>query len=302
MSVPASTSGVAAPAHATAPAPSTAPRNVPALLVKLLAEDFTGAVEVSGSPGGTIHLRRGLVIAVDTPNAPSVETLLIRSGRIDEAGWAAAVTQRTTAGEAADVDLNAVLTGRGLIGHGELEAVCIAAVYDAAFAMALSPAEGWTVHEAAVPPELVTCPGESPRTLAEETTRRINALTQAWGAPLAELAAVRCRPAARIDPGALSTRQQAVLLAANGRRTPRDIAFFLGCGVFPAMQDIARLRARRLVEWEAPRTAALPITARVTTPAEVQVGGTHILPRRTRRDRHGENGAGSETTEGKDSP
>ncbi|MEY9928711.1 hypothetical protein ABH926_003350 [Catenulispora sp. GP43] len=280
--------------------------SVPALFAKLLAENFTGAVEVSGVPGGTIHLRHGLVIAVDTPNAPSVETLLIRSGRIDEAGWAAAVT-RHAAAEGREGDLNAVLTGLGLIGQGELEAVCIAAVYDAAFAMALNPAGGWTVHEAAVPPELAACPGESPRTLAEETTRRINALSHSWGASPAELAAVRCRPAARIDPGTLSARQQAVLLAANGRRTPRDIAFFLGCGVFPAMLAIARLRARRLVEWEAPRTAALPITARHATPApapaqaQAPAGGTHVLPRRQRRDRHGEDGAGSESTEGKGS-
>ena len=82
MSVPTPAVGVAAPPQ---------PRNVPALLAKLLAEDFTGAVEVSGTPGGTIHLRRGLVIAVDTPNAPSVETLLIRSGRIDEESWAGAI-------------------------------------------------------------------------------------------------------------------------------------------------------------------------------------------------------------------
>jgi hypothetical protein len=281
-----------------------APRNVPALLVKLLAEDFTGAVEVSGTPGGTIHLRRGLVIAVDTPNAPSVETLLIRSGRIDEERWAAAITRRAAATATATAtttataatgevsDLNSVLIDLGLIGHGELEAVCIGAVYDAAFAMALNPAEGWTVHDAAVPPELATCPGESPRGLADETARRINALTRSWGS-LAELAGARCRPAARVDPALLSARQQAVLLAANGRRTARDIAFFLGCGVYPAMLDITRLRARRLVEWEAPRTAAPPSTARRVAPAERPTPEkATALPRRIRRDRPSEDADG----------
>ncbi|ACU72988.1 conserved hypothetical protein [Catenulispora acidiphila DSM 44928] len=283
---------------------SQAPRNVPALLVKLLAEDFTGAVEVSGTPGGTIHLRRGLVIAVDTPNAPSVETLLIRSGRIDEDGWAAAITRRATAAATTTAtatatdevsDLNSVLIDLGLIGQGELEAVCIGAVYDAAFAMALNPAEGWTVHDAAVPPELVTCPGESPRGLADETSRRINALTRSWGS-LAELAGARCRPAARIDPALLTARQQAVLLAANGRRTARDIAFFLGCGVYPAMLDITRLRARRLLEWEAPRTTAPPSTARRVAPVERPTDEkATALPRRIRRDRS------SEDTGGRDS-
>ena len=273
------------------------PRNVPALLAQLLAEDFTGAVEVSGTPGGTIHLRRGLVGAVDTPNAPSVETLLIRSGRVDEDGWAAAVSRRAAAvAEGADGDgnLNTVLTELGLVGHGELEAVCIAAVYDAAFAMALNPAEGWTVHEGSVPPELAAWPGEPPRTLADETARRIAALSRSWGS-LAELAAARCRPATRVEPGSLTARQQAVLLAANGRRTPRDIAFFLGCGVYPAMLDIARLRARRLVEWEAPRAlAALPITARRATPAHSQPDNVSELPRRVPR-----NPSGSGTTPGR---
>ncbi|GAA2014933.1 hypothetical protein GCM10009839_07550 [Catenulispora yoronensis] len=286
---------------------SQPPRNVPALLAKLLTEDFTGAVEVSGTPSGTIHLRRGMVIAVDTPNAPSVETLLIRSGRIDEAAWATALTRRA-ATQSTDTDnedtsdLNAVLIDLGLIGQGELEAVCIAAVYDAAFAMALQPAEGWTVHKAAVPPALVTCPGESPRTLADETTRRISTLSENWGS-LAELAGARCRPAARIDPGLLTSRQQAVLLAANGRRTPRDIAFFLGCGVFPTMLDIARLRARRLVEWETPRPATTPSTARraAPPPTDQLPEGPAVLPRRPRRDRPSEDTSESGTTEGRNS-
>ena len=288
MSVPTPSVGVAAPPQ---------PRNVPALLAKLLAEDFTGAVEVSGTPGGTIHLRRGLVIAVDTPNAPSVETLLIRSGRIDEESWAGAISyQAAVAAPESDEGggLNSVLTELRLIGHGELEAICVAALYDAAFAMALNQVEGWTVHKNAPPPELVSLPGESPRKLADETARRIAALSRSWSS-LAELAAARCRPATRIDPGLLTARQQAVLLAANGRRTPRDIAFFLGCGVFPAMLDVTRLRARGLVQSEAPRPTVPPSTARRAAPAERKPDDANAnvaaaLPRRPIRDR---------TTEGK---
>ena len=276
MSVSAPAAGVDTPPQ---------PRNVPALLAKLLAEDFTGAVAVSGTPGGTIHLRRGLVVAVDTPNAPSVETLLLRSGRIDEESWADAISYQAAVAPDDGGGLNSVLTELRLIGHGELEAICVAAVYDAAFAMALSPAEGWTVHKDAVPPELMSLPGESPRKLADETSRRIAALSRSWDS-LAELAAARCRPATRIDPGLLSARQQAVLLAANGRRTPRDIAFFLGCGVFPAMLDVTRLRARGLVQWEAPRPTVPPSTARRAVPAERKPDdSTAALPRRPIRDR-----------------
>ena len=190
----------------------------PALLAKLLAEDFTGAVEVAGTPGGTVHLRRGLVVAVDTPNAPSVETLLIRSGRIDEASWAGAISYQAAVAMpdgSEEGGLNPVLTELRLIGQGELEAICVAALYNAAFAMALSPAEGWTVHKGAAPPALVSLPGESPRKLADETTRRIAVLSRSWSS-LGELAAARCRPAARIDPGLLTARQQAVF--AGGER------------------------------------------------------------------------------------
>jgi hypothetical protein len=269
---------------------------VPALLAKLLAEDFTGAVEVAGTPGGTIHLRRGLVVAVDTPNAPSVETLLIRSGRIDEASWAGAISYQAAVAMpdgSEEGGLNPVLTELRLIGRGELEAICVAALYDAAFAMALSPAEGWTVHKGAAPPALVSLPGESPRKLADETTRRIAVLSRSWSS-LGELAAARCRPAARIDPGLLTARQQAVLLAANGRRTPRDIAFFLGCGVFPAMLDVTRLRARGLVQWEVPRPTVPPSTARRAAPAQRRpddananssANAAAALPRRPIRDR-----------------
>lgn len=45
----------------------TAPRNVPALLLQLRESAYTGTVTVSGTPGGSIHLRDGLVCAVVTP-------------------------------------------------------------------------------------------------------------------------------------------------------------------------------------------------------------------------------------------
>ncbi|MFD5922935.1 hypothetical protein ACFVYP_40585 [Kitasatospora sp. NPDC058201] len=45
---------------------------------------FTGSVAVSGAPGGTIQVEQGLITAVETPGAPSVESLHLKSRRVSE--------------------------------------------------------------------------------------------------------------------------------------------------------------------------------------------------------------------------
>lgn len=87
------------PAHDHAQAgPRPAARNVPAHLLALREEDFTGSVVVSSAPGGTIHLERGLITAIETPGAPTAETLLLKSGRIGQADWTAAETAASAVG------------------------------------------------------------------------------------------------------------------------------------------------------------------------------------------------------------
>ncbi len=66
-------------------------RNAPALLAELRRERFTGAVDVEGGPGGTLFLRDGLVGAVESPAAPSARSLLLKSGRVEEDDWEAAL-------------------------------------------------------------------------------------------------------------------------------------------------------------------------------------------------------------------
>lgn len=116
------------------------PRNVPALLLGLRAEKFNGSVRVAGSPGGTIHLRDGLVGAIETPGTPTVESILLKSGRVEDDAWAAV---RTT-GRQGD-RIGSELVARGFVGAAELEVVCTAAVFEGAFAMALSLPGGWEV-------------------------------------------------------------------------------------------------------------------------------------------------------------
>jgi hypothetical protein len=256
----------------------TEARNLPALLQNLYEERFSGTVRVSGSPGGTIHLRGGLIGAVETPGAPTAASVLLTPGRIDDETWLAACAAEP------DTDrLGGHLVAAGLVGAAELEIVCAGAVFDGAFALAMGPPGGWTVGDPE--PTLLAGSGVEPRRLTEETTRRIARLSGPWGAP-GELA--RVRPVPGPDAGlrrGIPDRHRSVLSTVNGRRTARDVAFTLGRGLYAVMLDLIRLEAQELVRWEtagasegrpstAPRVLpgrddvpASPATAAVTAPA-----------------------------------
>ncbi|MFC8196675.1 hypothetical protein ACFUTV_14900 [Streptomyces sp. NPDC057298] len=222
---------------------AAAARNLPALLQGLREEGYSGTVRVSGSPGGTIHLRDGLIGAVESPGAPTATSVLLTSGRIDDEAWLSACAAQR------DTDrLGGHLVDAGLVGAAELEIVCTAAVFDAAFAMALGPPGGWTLGDPE--PTLLAGPGVEPRRLTEETTRRIARLSGPWGAP-GELA--RVRPAPVPDAGqrrGLPHRHLSVLSTVNGRRTARDMSFALGRGLYAVMLDLTRLEALELIRWE----------------------------------------------------
>jgi hypothetical protein len=226
-------------------------RNVPALLQALHQESRTCTVRVSGSPGGTIHLRDGLIGAIETPGAPTATSALLSSGRIDDDAWLAACAAEPDADR-----LGPHLVDAGLIGAAELEVVCTAALFDGAFAMALSAPGGWELT--ARQPTLLVRPGVEPRPLAEETTRRMTLLTALWG-PAGDLARARPEPVtgrggAEHD-GRLPRRHRDLVDSVNGRRTPRDIAFARGRGLYAVMLDLIRLESLQVIRW---RTRAEP--------------------------------------------
>ncbi|WP_063795034.1 hypothetical protein [Kitasatospora sp. MBT66] len=259
-------------------------RNVPAHLLALRDEDFTGAVVVSSAPGGTIHLERGLITAIETPGAPTAETLLLKSGRIGQPDWAAAETAASSTGAG---DLGAALVAQGSIGAAELETVCASAVFDGAFALVLSPPGEWETVAAAPPAGLALRPGIEPKRLFEETARRTALLTRAWGPP-GELARTRIRPAAApagaAGPSAarIPARHREILAAATGRRTARDIGFALGRGVFAVLLDLVRMDARQLLHREtADAVPMAPSVAPRTAPgAPLPTDNGQPLPRR----------------------
>lgn len=251
------------------------PRNVPSLLADLQQQRFTGAVEVEGGPGGTLFLRDGLVGAVETPAAPSARSLLLRSERIGEQDWEAVLASVAEHG-----DLAAELTGRGLITAAELSVVCTAAVFDGAFAMALQPVTGWRTH-AERSPELAAWPGQEPARLTEETASRLRILRERVSS-VGEFARTPVRPAQRTDLDRIGIRRRELLLGANGRRTPRDLAFALGRGVYPVMLDLAGLSARRFVARESDPPPPRPLlTARAADrPPAPGTAADAPLPRR----------------------
>ncbi|MFJ9565715.1 hypothetical protein ACIRQQ_37455 [Streptomyces fuscichromogenes] len=258
-----------------------AARNIPALLAALHAEKRSGAVLVSGAPGGVIHVRDGMVVGMETPGAPGVEVLLLKSHRITEDDWTAA---RATGTDPARLGLE--LVAQGLLGARELEVIGQAALFDAAFALALTSPDGWEMT--APRPLLDTGAAIPPDRLVTENTRRIRLLSNERGAT-ARFARDRPDPApAARDPqrtARLSPRHRTLLTTADGRRTPRDIAFTLGRGLFAVMLDLRDLVALGLLQSPSVTLAGRPSTAPRTplspSTAAPQPAATP-LPRRKR--------------------
>lgn len=253
-------------------------RNVPSLLTALQTQQRSCTVVVTGTPGGSIHVRDGLVVAMETPGAPGVEGLLLRSGRIGEEAWSAVRAADTT-----HEHLAAELVHRGLVGAGELEVISLSALFDAAFALSLAVPDSWEVTDPE--PTLYRNAGVTPERLLGEVSRRVNLLAGEPGS-VAALARTRLRTAstARIPGivGRLPARHQDVLATTDGRRTARDIAFTLGRGLFSVMIDLRLLLDRGLVRPHTPTTEQRPSTAPRVAPSAAAPSplGSTSLPRR----------------------
>jgi hypothetical protein len=210
-----------------------------------------GVLRVAGNPGGLIHLRKGVVVAVDSPGAPGAEALLLRSGRISEDDWTAAL--RDGAGHDFRVDLVA----RGSVGLAELRVVATMAAWDSAFAIAAGTIEEFGLDEQTGHDVLLPVPGGAfPRELLRETARRLDAL-DVLPFPLSPYGD-RVVPAPDAEPAVtgLTPGQRRIFTNATGRRSARDIAFAVGRGLYPVTVDISRLLARGILaiaEEDAPR-------------------------------------------------
>jgi hypothetical protein len=251
------------------------------------AARFSGVLRVDGQPGGAIHLVDGGISACQTSGAPSLEVILLRSGRVAESDWNAAFTEAAIA----ERPMTAELVERGLLGAGEVEALLRVALADAMFALACGRVDSWTATPAA-DYLLPLDPAARAGWLLAEATRRRQVLAS-FPAPLVGAADRIAVAHAAVPPGGmLGHGQDEILALVDGRRTPRDLAFALGQGLYETMLQLTRMRASNTVVISSRGQAhAPPGPADPTSDDEERDETAGGLPRR-RRDRAGSLRAG----------
>ncbi|GAA3225981.1 hypothetical protein [Actinocorallia longicatena] len=192
-------------------------------------DGFTGTLRADGAVSGTVTLAEGRVIAASTAVAPGPESLLLRSGRLAEADWTAAYTDAAPEGRLAEE-----LLKRGLLGEVSLQVLTLKALTDAVFAMAICGVQTCVATPPSpdeLPPLLPAAPGLTTRALADETTRRLASASR-WAAK-----------GLTVDTYLFRTTDSPAPATINGRRTPRDLAFLWGQGLYATLYTLADLLA-----------------------------------------------------------
>ncbi|GJF27477.1 hypothetical protein KNE206_01770 [Kitasatospora sp. NE20-6] len=237
-----------------------------AALTDLSADGATGALHGSA---GTVHLVDGAVVHAESPATPDVGTLLTSAGRLSARTWADVLAAHREH-PAAD---HLVATGR--IGRGELELCQLTAVLDAAF-FALPQNDGPIGFLPGVRPGITLHRPLAAGALRLAVARRRTLLDRTWPDARLDAAAIRALPpgsgAHRAGrSGSRSGRRRAVLAAADGFRTPSQIARLLGRSAYTTLLDIRHLAAAGLVETPAPAgpVAAAAAEARAAAAAPV---------------------------------
>jgi hypothetical protein len=250
----------------------------------------TGVLQVVGIPGGVFQLRQGAVVAVDSPGAPGVGTLLLRSGRISETEWIAAL-QAGTAPQAPGTEL----VTRGHLGAAELQVISMMAARDAAFAIIAGRLDDCYVNSgpSVIPPPALQ--GVEPQKLLSEAVRRLDALGSLPMPVSPDRERVVPAPGVGIDRirGPLAACRREILVLANGRRNARDIAFMIGRGVYTVTVEISRMLGEGLLDIAAWGQAAAITPSRSPAPrradplaassarAAAADGAADLLPRRS---------------------
>lgn len=242
----------------TARGGTTLPARPPALpagaaaLGRLADERATGALH---GPVGALYLADGAVVHAESPAAPDVGRRLTAGGRLSPESWEEAVSRGGPGYRA-----GGFLVEHGRLSRGELELCHLSALFDAAY-FVLCPLEAdrrpperflrearhWLGPVRPVPVAAVQ----------REVRRRRELLERAWPCPAVDAAPVVPVPDAAGRPGpgtaAPPCGRRAVLEAADGRRTPVQIARLLGRSAFATLLDVRRLAAQGLI-----RTPAAP--------------------------------------------
>ncbi|MFB9905629.1 hypothetical protein [Allokutzneria oryzae] len=211
-------------------------------LAQCQSDGLTGRLHVLGNPGGVVHLRQGVVVAVSSPGAPDAEVLLLRSGRISEGDWIAALR----AG-AETRSHQAELVARGSVGEAELRLVSMMAAQDGVFAAVAGTIEDYMVDTHSAEVLLPIKRGIDPDWLLRETSRRLDALASLPRSVSPYRERVIPVPGMELVTSGLTTAQQEILARATGRRSARDIAFIIGRSVYSVTIEVSRMLGQGLV-------------------------------------------------------
>ncbi len=176
--------------------------------------------------------------------------------------------------------MNTELIGRKIIGTGELEVLLLTALADAMFVLASGTVEEYRAEPG--PPEAVLAlePGAEADGLLAEAARRIAILTSLPFPPAHRWERLTAAPGVTRPGVHLGQGHDEILALADGRRTPRDLAFALGRGVYATTLHLARMHRDGLLVPASARPASRP--ARQPGPASGTGAGPGTLPRRGR--------------------
>ncbi|MEU4096700.1 transcriptional regulator [Streptomyces sp. NPDC026673] len=237
-----------------------------AALARLAEAKASGALYGSA---GAVYLRDGAIVHAESPCAPDLGVRLMACGLLSPDQWREAVT---TAGAERGVGGHLVDTGR--VARGELELCHLLALFDAAYFTLLPDSEPDRFQPGATS-RLGPISGPVPaQRVAREAQRRRAQLERAWPWDDTDAGPVVPRTGGEARGGrarAPTPAQLAVLAAADGSRTPVQIAWHLGRSAFATLLDVRRLaaigRISTPVRAEAPPAPAPP--AAVSSPAPV---------------------------------
>lgn len=242
---------------------------------------LSGVLQVTGDPGGVIYLDGGGVTAIQTPGAPSAEVILLRSGRVSDVGWDAAFAASAANGRS----MGAELESADLVGAGELEAVQWTALADAMFVLASGHVEECQPQPGEGDYLLPLIPAADPDLLLAEAERRVRVLAGLHGVAGPYRDRFVAVPVAKRPGTLLSRGRDEILALADGRRTPRDIAFASGRGVYATVLQLARLREAGALTVVPPSPASAtpePASGELVSGEPGQADAPPELPRRGR--------------------
>jgi hypothetical protein len=222
-------------AHA-APEPAAARRWVTLALAldELAAARATGAVHVDGPDGGSVYLVEGEVYYVHAGSTPGVDCLLQASGTVPST-----VFQTAWAAGAAAGRVGEVLVGSGALSRGEAELCTAAAITDGAFVL-LTAGRG----PARFAPGERHWWGELRRigvaALDAQVGKRRRLLERTPPTDVDDQPVLAARRLGRHHV-VLTDLQWELVVHADGRRTPRELARLLGRSSFSAVLETRRL-------------------------------------------------------------